>query len=184
MTLTLHRLHLGYRILYTGVLLFMTAGTVVHTVHQAERGGLAPSAVADWYRGNEDDTEATVFLFPKTLEEVWSDVWLHSTTYTIAFVVLGSLLFRSSIRRTLQAALLGGFALLGFCATVAPLLVRYGDAAFAWLLSVPLVTLPVVATAICVITVAEMWIWRAAGMRFEPRSGEQARRTAASSPLA
>ena len=171
MTLTLHRLHLGYRVLYTGVLLFMTAGTVVHTVHQAERGGLAPSAVADWYRGNEDDADATVFLFPKSLEEVWSDVWLHSTTYAIAFVVLGSLLFRSSLGRPLQAALLGSFAVLGFGATVAPLLVRWGDASFAWLLSVALLALPVTATAICAITIAEMWIWRTAGMRFEPRAG-------------
>jgi hypothetical protein len=184
MTLTLHRLHLGYRILYTGVLLFMAAGTAVHTVHQAERGGIAPSAVADWYRGNEEDPDAVVFLFPKSLEEVWSDVWLHSTTSAIAFVVLGSLLFRSSIRRSLQATLLGGFALLGFCATVAPLLVRYADDAFAWLLTVPLVVLPVVATTILAITVGEMWIWRTAGMRFEPRAGEQAGRTELRSPLA
>ncbi|HUF12851.1 MAG TPA: hypothetical protein VMN78_07125 [Longimicrobiales bacterium] len=171
MTLTLHRLHLGYRILYTGVLLFMTAGTVVHTVHQAERGGLAPSAVADWYRGNEDDADAVVYLFPKSLEEVWADVWLHSTTYAIAFVVLGSLLFRSGIGRSLQAGLLAGFAGLGLCATAAPLLVRYASAGFAWLLSVPLLVLPAVATAIFVITAGEMWFWRTAGMRYEPRIG-------------
>ena len=171
MTLTLHRLHLGYRILYTGVLLFMTAGTVVHTVHQAERGGLAPSAVADWYRGNEGQADVTVFLFPKPLEEVWSDVWLHSTTYAIAFVVLGSLLFRSGIGRSLQAGLLAGFAGLGLCATAAPLLVRYGGAGFAWLLSVPLVALPMLAAAIFLITVGEMWLWRTAGMRYEPRAG-------------
>ena len=184
MTLTLHRLHLGYRILYTGVMLFMVAGTVVHTLHQAERGGIAPSAVADWYRGNEEDADATVFLFPKSLEEVWSDVWLHSTTYAIAFVVLGSLLFRSSIGRALQATLLGGFALLGVCATAAPLLVRYAGGGFAWLLTVPLTGLPVLAIAISAITVGEMWIWRTAGMRFEPRAGEQGGRRKAPAQLA
>lgn len=171
--LTLHRLHLGYRVLYTGVLLFMAAGTAVHTIHQAERGGIAPSAVADWYRGNEDDAQATVFLFEKSLEEVWADVWLHSTTYTIAFVVLGSLLFRSSLRRDVQAGLLGAFAVLGLSATFAPLFVRYGAAGFAWLLTVPLVLQPILAVAISASVMAEMWIWRTAGMRFEPRTGDR-----------
>ena len=172
MTLTLHRLHLGHRLLYTGVLLFMTAGTIVHTVHQAERGGIAPSAVAAWYRGNEDDPGATVFLFAKSLEEVWSDVWLHSTSYAIAFVVLGSLLFRSGISRALQATLLGGFALLSLATVVAPLLIRYVAGGFAWMLTVPLVLLPAFAVVILGITASEMWIWRTAGMRFEPRSGD------------
>ena len=184
MTLTLHRLHLGYRLLYTGVLLFMTAGTVVHTVHQAERGGLAPSAVADWYLGNEDDPEAAVFLFPKTFEEVWADVWLHSTTYAIAFVVLGSLLFRSGIPRSQQATLLGTFAVLGLLATIAPLAVRYGGSGFAWLLTVPLVLLPLLAVIATAIVAGEMWFWRTAGMRFEPRHGELARSRADGVPLA
>ena len=182
--LTLHRLHLGYRTLYTRVVLFMTAGTAVHTIHHAERGGIAPSAVADWYLGTEEDADATVFLFPKTPEEVWSDVWLHSTTYTIAFVVLGSLLFRSGARRGMQAALLGGFALLGLAATAAPLLVRYGAAAFAWLLSGALVVQPAIALVISAIVVGEMWIWRTAGMRFEPRRGDRGRSGSSGSPLA
>lgn len=172
MALTLHRLHLGYRVLYTGVVLFMTAGTAVHTVHQAERGGLAPSAVAAWYRGNESDPDATVFLFAKSLEEVWADVWLTSTTFTIAFLVLGSILFRSGIRRGVQAMLLGSFAVLALANTAAPLLVRYAGAGFAWLVTVPLLALPVLALAIFLITAGEMWFWRTAGMRFEPRSGE------------
>ena len=182
--LTLHRLHVGYRTLYTGVLVFMTAGTAVHTVHQAERGGIAPSAVADWYLGNEDDANATVFLFPKTVEEVWSDVWLHSTTYTIAFVVLGSLLFRSGIPRGVQAALLGGFALLALAATAAPLLVRFVASGFAWLLSGALVLQPLIALAITAIVIGEMWFWRTAGMRFEPRAGDRGRSRPAESPLA
>lgn len=173
MTLTLHRMHLGHRLLYTGVLLFMTAGTVIHAIHQAERGGLSPSAVADWYRGNEGDADAAALLFPKTLEEVWADVWLHSTTYAIAFVVLGALLFRSGIARAYQAALLAGFAGLALMATAAPLLVRYAGAGFAWLITAPLIVLPMLSLAIFAITAGEMWIWRTAGMRFEPRMGEQ-----------
>lgn len=168
--LTLHRLHLGYRVLYTGVLVFMTAGTAVHTVHQAERGGIAPSAVADWYLGNEDDSAAEVLLFPKSAEEVWSDVWLHSATYTMAFVVLGSLLFRSGMRRAAQAALLGPFAFFALIAAVAPLLIRYGGRDFGWLLSLPLVVQPVLALVISAVVTAEMWFWRTAGMRFEPRA--------------
>ena len=172
MSLTLHRLHFGYRVLYTGVLLFMTAGTAVHAIHQAERGGLAPSAVAEWYRGNEDDPAATVFLFPKELEEVWADTWLSSTTYAIAFVVLGSILFRSGVGRGVQATLLGTFAGLALGATAAPLLVRYGSAGFAWLITVALIALPMLALAIFAIAASEMWLWRSAGMRFEPRSGD------------
>ncbi|NIQ58866.1 MAG: hypothetical protein GWN71_37450, partial [Gammaproteobacteria bacterium] len=53
--LTLHRLNLGYRVLYSGVLLFMTAGTVAHGLHQHARTGLAPGDVAAWYRGNAHD---------------------------------------------------------------------------------------------------------------------------------
>ena len=172
MSLTLHRLHFGYRILYTGVLLFMALGTLVHTVHQAERGGIAPSAVADWYRGNEDDADATVFLFEKSLEEVWSDVWLTSSTYAIAFVVLGSILFRSGIRRALQAALMVPFAVLALAAVAGPLFVRYASGGFAWLITIPLIVLPGLALTIFVITTGEMWFWRSAGMRFEPRTGD------------
>lgn len=182
--LTLHRLHLGYRLLYTGVLVLMTAGTAVHTIHQAERGGLAPSAVAAWYRGNEDDAGATVFLFEKSAEEVWADVWLHSTTYTVAFLVFGSLLFRSGIRRGVQAGLLGAFATLALAATAAPLLVRYAAAPFAALLTVPLVLQPLLAVAMTAIVAGEMWFWRTAGMRFEPRAGDEARAHGSSTPHA
>ena len=62
--LTLHRLSPSYRLLYTFVLLFMTAGTAAHSVHQELRAGLAPREVAAWYRGNEEQPDAAVFPFP------------------------------------------------------------------------------------------------------------------------
>lgn len=166
--LTLHRLSLGYRILYTGVLVFMTAGTVVHGVRQHVRSGVGPALVAAWYRGNEADPAATVLLFPRSFEETLGDAWLSITSYTIAYLVLGSILVRSEASRRTKEVLLLGYGLAALMASAAPLLVRYAAAGFAVLDSAALVALPLLSLAIMAVAVRDMWSEPEAPVRFRP----------------
>lgn len=166
--LTLYRLNRGYRFLYSAVLVFMTAGTLLHGVHQHARGGVSPSAVAAWYRGNADDPAAAVMLFPRPFEEVWDDVSLALTSYALALLIFGAILMRSAASPALRAALLGGYALGALGAAAAPLLVRYVAAAFAWLDTAALVLLPLLAAAMTGIALREMWPRRLDGPRVDP----------------
>jgi hypothetical protein len=165
--LTLHRLSLSYRLLYTAVLLFMTAGTAAHSLHQELRAGLAPSRVAAWYRGNEDRPDAQVLLFPKSFEEVWGDAWTALTTYALALLVFGGILMRSDAAPRTRAALVGGYALCGLAAAAAPLLVRYASPGFAWLESAVLLALPLLALAMTALAARDMWPRRGAGPRVD-----------------
>ncbi|HEX7050486.1 MAG TPA: hypothetical protein VF188_09820 [Longimicrobiales bacterium] len=166
--LTLHRLNLGYRFLYTGVLLFMTAGTVVHGVHQHARAGILPDHVAAWYRGNADDPAATVLLFPRPLEEVVADVWLTLTTYTFALLIFGAILYRSDAAPTTRAALITAYALGGLAAAAAPPLIRYVSPRFALLDSAAFLVLPALALVMTALALRDMWLRRAAGPRVDP----------------
>jgi hypothetical protein len=169
--LTLYRLSFSYRLLYTVVLLFMTAGTAAHSLHQELRAGVAPREVAAWYRGNEQQPDAAVLLFPKRFEEVWEDVWEALTTYTLALLIFGGILVRSEAGPKVRAGLVGGYALGGLLAAAAPLLVRYVTAGFAPLLTAVLVALPALALAMAGVGVCEMWFRRTAGPRVDPARG-------------
>lgn len=166
--LTLHRLGVPYRVLYTAVLVFMTAGTAAHSLHQALRAGISPREVAAWYRGNEEQAEATVLLFPKTFEEVWGDVWTALTTYTLALLVFGGIIMRSDAAPWTRAGLVGGYALGALGAAAAPLLVRYLAAGFGALASSVLVALPLLALGMTAIGVRDMWFRRSGGPRVDP----------------
>lgn len=163
--LTLRRLSLGYRVLYSAVLLFMTAGTAIHGVHQQVRAGLTPDAVAAWYRGNEHVPDAAKLMFPKSFEETWGDVWLALSSYTLALLIFGSIMARSGADPAVRAGLVGGYAGASLAAAAGPLLVRYADPAFAWVESVALVALPFLALAMTVTAVGEMWWLRTEGPR-------------------
>lgn len=165
--LTLHRLSLGYRVLYTGVLLFMTAGTAIHGVHQHVRTGIGPAAVAAWYRGNESDPDAGVMLFPRSFEETFGDAWLSITSYALAFIVLGAVLARSDAGPRAKGGLLAGYGLGAALASAAPLLVRYASPAFAVIDTSALAGMPLLAIAITAVCIRDMWLRRTAGPRFD-----------------
>ena len=154
--LTLHRLSSGYRVLYGAVLVVMTAGTAAHTAHQAVRAGLTPGAVAAWYRGNEADADAAVLLFPRSFEEVLGDVWTALTTYTLALLIFGAILARADAGARLRAALVVGYAVGGLCAAAAPLLVRYAAPGFAWLETLALLGLPLLALAMTALVLRDL----------------------------
>lgn len=166
--LTLHRLSFGYRLLYSAVLIFMTAGTIVHGVHQHARAGVWPAEVAAWYRGNAGDPNATLFLFPKTFEEVVGDAWTVLFTYTLALLVFGGILFRSDAAPKVRAGLIGGYALAALAAAAAPLLIRYVSPVFAWFDTLALLLLPLLALAMTGIALRDMWLRRGAGPRVDP----------------
>lgn len=166
--LTLHRLNVPYRLLYTAVLFFMTVGTAMHSVHQEVRSGFTPAEIAAWYRGNEEQPEAVELLFPKRFEEVWEDVWVAVTTYTFALLIFGGIMTRSDATPRARAGLVGGYALGGITAAAAPLLVRYVAAGFAPLLTFALVALPLLAIAMLGVAVRDMWFRRKAGPRMDP----------------
>ncbi len=175
--LTLHRLSVGYRVLYTGVLLFMTAGTAAHTVHQAARTGISPTAMAEWYRGNEADPDASVMLFPRGFEEVLGDAWLALTTYALALLIFGAVMARSGIAPRTGTALLLAYAAGALTLSAAPFLVAFGSAAWAAPASVALVAQPALAAGLSGLAIYEMWARRARGPRFDPTraSGRAAR---------
>lgn len=167
--LTLHRLNLGYRILYSGVLVFMTAGTWIHGVHQHARAGLWPAQVAAWYRGNADDPNAPLLLFPRSFEEVIGDVSLTLGSYALALLIFGTILYRSDARPALRTGLLTGYAVGGILAGVAPFLIRYASPLFAWIDTVALLLLPLFALAMTLLALHDLWMRRAAGLRVDPR---------------
>lgn len=154
--LSLARLRPAYRMLYTGVLLFMTAGTTAHTVHQWLKGGIAPGRIAAWYRGNEGDAAAGSILFPRGLEEVVNDAWTALFTCTLALVIFGAILHRASRERA-AAALVGGYAAAALVTAASPVLVRYVSPDLALLDSGALVALPVLAVAMTALALREMW---------------------------
>lgn len=153
--LTLRSLRPGYRFLYAGVLLFMTAATAANTVHQWLRGGIFPGQVAAWYRGNEGDPRATSILFPKPLDEVVNDSWTALFTYTLALVIFGAILHRARSKRA-GAALVATYAIAAVVAATAPPLVRYASPALAVPESAALVALPALSLAMTAVALKDM----------------------------
>lgn len=128
--LTLHGLSVGYRILYSGVLLFFVLGYGAGLAQQALQAGLTPGAAADWWLGNAGDPDATRLLFEKQPHLVLDAVWRRTLSNVIPVVVMLAILFRSSLSdaafRVLAAALVGT-ALLD---VASPALVRWGGRAW------------------------------------------------------
>lgn len=166
--LTLHRLSSGYRVLYTSVLLFMTAGTATHTVHQVERAGLSPADIAGWYRGNADDPAAAAMLFPRSFEEVLGDAWLALTTYALALLIFGAIMARSGMAPRTATTLLLAYALGAATLSASPFLVAYGGAGWAAAASLALLAQPALAAALSGLAIWEMWARRRGGPRFDP----------------
>jgi Na+-translocating ferredoxin:NAD+ oxidoreductase RnfG subunit len=98
--LTLHRLPRSYRVLYVGVAALLAAAVLSHWLRLGLRHGMTPDAVAAWYRGNEAS-----MLFPKSAVEVADDAWMNLFHHTLAFLVLGGLVVRTTVAAPLKAGL-------------------------------------------------------------------------------
>ena len=176
--LTLHRLPDGYRLLYSGVLLFFVAGYGAGLAQQALQAGLTPGAVADWWLGNAGDPDATRLLFEKDPHLVLDAVWRRTLSDVVPVVVILALLFRSSLPEAAfrgLAAVLVGTALLD---VASPALVRWGGRAWGGPALVAQVGLAASATLAAAVCWTDMWLRAKAGPRFwrEMEPGEAGRR--------
>lgn len=170
--LTLHRLSRGYRVLFSGVLLFIVAGFGAGLARQHLRSGVTPEAIADWHLGNRGERDVDQLLFRAGPAEVLDRVWRRSLGIVIPLIVLLALWFRASVSARARAgatALLTGLALVD---VASPALVRYvatGSPVTAWAAWLGQVGLPVAALGVASVCLWQMWARREAGPRFRDR---------------
>jgi Na+-translocating ferredoxin:NAD+ oxidoreductase RnfG subunit len=119
--LTLHRLPRAYRALYVGIAALLAAALLSHWWRLALRHGVTAGAVTDWYRGAE-----AAMLFPKAGIEVADDAWMNLFHHTLAFLVLGGLLVRTSVRPASKGALAVLFGAGTLLSAAGPPLVWWG----------------------------------------------------------
>lgn len=164
--LTLRRLPPGYRLLYTGVLVFFVLGHAAGLIQQHLRGGLTPRGASEWVLGNEDDPDATRFLFPRSREEVLDDVWRRSLADVIPTLVVLALLFRSGAAAPFRGGLSVLLVSTALADTTGPALVAAlgpGLGAVWWAAQVLLAGAVLAAASTCIL---EMWGPRHGGPRF------------------
>lgn len=119
----------GLRMIYAGFLVFTAIGLASQAEFQAGRIGLSQRRIATYYRGGED---ADTMAFPKPFGQLLEVTHAHAFMMGIVFLVLAHLFAASSPRATTRAVVIAlGFAgMLGDL--LAPWLVRYVAAGFAW----------------------------------------------------
>lgn len=164
--LTLRRLPTGYRVLYTGVLMFFVLGHAAGLLQQQLRSGLSPRGAAEWILGNEADPEPTAFLFARSRAEVLDEVWRRSLADGLPTLVVLALLFRcaapSAVRGTLASLLL----LAALADETGPGLVAIFGASVGvawWAAQIVLASTIAVAAILCGV---EMWMLSDSGRRF------------------
>lgn len=119
--LTLHRLPRAYRVLYVGIAALLAAALLSHWWRLALRHGVTPGAVEEWYRGAE-----AAMLFPRAGIEVADDAWMNLFHHTLAFLVLGGLLVRTSAPPAAKGALAALFGAGTLLSAAGPPLVWWG----------------------------------------------------------
>jgi FMN-binding domain len=119
--LTLHRLPRSYRTLYLGVAALLAAALLSHWLRLGLRHGMTPDAVATWYGGDE-----AAMLFRKSAGEVAEDVWMNLFHHTLAFLVLGGLVVRTTVAPSLKAGIAVVFAAATLVSAAGPALIWWG----------------------------------------------------------
>lgn len=158
--LTLHRLPRAYRALYVGVAALLAVAIWSHWLRLALRHGVSPGAVAAWYVGDE-----TAMLFPKTGIEVADDAWMNLFHHTLAFLVLGGLLVRTSVGPALKASLAVIFGAATLLSAAGPELVWWSVPGAATLYVATLATLSAVGLTVLWLVMRDAVFRRAHGHR-------------------
>lgn len=164
--LTLRGLSTGYRVLFTGVLVFVVLGFGAGLLQQHLRSGLTPEGVAEWHLGNRGDPHAETLLFAAEPSEVLDRVWRRSLADVVPLVVLLALWFRTSVAVVFKRGVAGALVALALADVAAPALVRFGGAGFgaaAWAAQVGLALAAAAAAGRCL---WEMWGPGSEGPRF------------------
>jgi len=122
---------LEVKLAYTGFLLLAVVGFASTAVFQLFHVGPTPALIATYFRGGE---RGDVMVFAKTARELMEATHFHAFTMGLVYLVLAHLLLATSAsERVKRAAIVLGF--VGFAGDIAGgWLVRYGGAAFAFLL--------------------------------------------------
>ena len=158
--LTLHRLPRAYRALYVGIAALLAAALLSHWWRLALRHGVTPGAVAEWYRGAE-----AAMLFPRAGIEVADDAWMNLFHHTLAFLVLGGLLVRTSAHPAAKGALAVLFGTATLLSAAGPPLVWWGLPGAAMLYVTTLAALSGLGLAVLALVVRDAVVRRAGGHR-------------------
>jgi len=127
---TLRRAPRPLRLIYAGFLLLVAIGVLTQISFQVGRIGLAPRAIARFYRGDET---GDVLAFPKTFGQLLEITHAHAFTMALVFLVLAHLFVATEASTAVKGVVLGAvFAgLVGDL--MAPWLTRYVAAGCAWI---------------------------------------------------
>lgn len=172
--LTLSRLPVGYRILYTAVLLCFALGHAAGLLEQQLRAGLTPRGAAEWILGNEDDENAAPLLFARDGAEVLDEVWRRSLADVIPTIVVLALLFRSERAPGLRRGAALGITGLALLDLAGPALVFALGPPLGWVWWGAQCLLAAAVAGAAGLCVAEMWLRRARGSRFRTRVAARA----------
>ncbi|HKK27630.1 MAG TPA: hypothetical protein VKB18_06080 [Gemmatimonadota bacterium] len=164
--LTLHRLPLGYRVLYSGVLAFIVLGYGVGIVQQVLRSGIGPAGMAHWFLGNADVAEPAHLLFPMAPARLLDEVWRLSLADVLPTVVLLALLGRSDLSPAAGGLLSGTLVLAALADLAAPALVAGGGAGLGWAAAAARLGLAASALVGAGVCMRDMWLRPRSGPRF------------------
>ena len=118
------------KLAYTGFLLLAVIGFASTAAFQLFHIGATPALIATYFRGGE---RGEVMVFAKTARELAEATHFHAFTMGLVYLVLAHLLLATSAAERVKRAAV----VLGFVAFAGDLvgmwLVRYGGAAFAFL---------------------------------------------------
>ncbi len=148
-----------------GIALFWVLALASHWLRLSLRQGADPNSVREWYLGNEDDQEATVFLFERSWMETAEDAWGNLLHHTLALIVMAGLLVRTDVRR-LTRNVLAATVVLSLPVTAAgPLLIRWAIPGAAGLYVFGLAALNLAALSIAALVFRDGVLRRGAGPR-------------------
>ena len=120
---------LEIRLVYTGFLFLVFVGMATMAAFQLHHIGLTPSRVAAYYRGGEVGAQMT---FAKTFRELVEVTHFHSFIMGVVYLVLAHLFIATPLRPGMKQGLIV-LAFLGLAGDlIAPWLIRYVTAGFAY----------------------------------------------------
>lgn len=167
--LTLHRLPRGYRVLYTGLLLFVLLALGAGLLQQALRAGLSPLGAAEWILGNADREDAARLLFSREPHEVLDEMWRRSLAAILPGIVLAALVFRTSAPGRVRGPLIAGIGLFALLEVLGPGLVWLaGTKALGWVWFVGQLGLAAAALVGVGLCLRDIWLRSGGGPRFRP----------------
>ncbi len=118
------------RLVYGGFLLFTAVGLLTQAGFQIERIGWSPARIATYYRGGET---GETMSFAKPLGHLVEVTHAHAFMMGVVFLVLAHLFAASSVIPRATGTIIGVTFAGMFGDLVAPWLIRYVAAGFAWL---------------------------------------------------